>query len=99
MIDDVSLSIAPANLLVQEWGTGLLADISLFGPMVVVELPLLTLFEDRDSCTFSDAEQLQNLLFYEHNIEVGTLGGPTHAHVCVCVCVYMCACMCTCTTL
>ena len=42
--------------------------------MVVVELPPLTLFADKkDSCALSEAEQLQDLLFYKHNIEVGNL--------------------------
>ena len=84
----MSLPTPPANLLVQEWDTGLLADINLFGPMVVVELPLLTLFADKDSCTPSEAQQLQNLLFYEHQIEVGNEWRyGTSVCVCVCVCV------------
>lgn len=49
----------------------MLADISMFGPMVLVELPCpQTSTGEQVEATYSDAEKTQNMLFHDHAIEV-----------------------------
>ena len=61
-------------MLQERWRTSLLADVSMFGPMVMVELPQLQRSTDRQkevAYSYSDAEKIQNMLFHDHAIEVG----------------------------
>ncbi|XP_071114879.1 uncharacterized protein [Haliotis cracherodii] len=59
-----------ANLLTTSWDTGLAAPLSMFGSMALVQLPHLQLFKDCDTLTYCHAEQVQNMLYHEHCIEV-----------------------------
>lgn len=59
-------------MLQQAWGTSLLADPELFGPMVLVALPEGQQKQRSEvSYTYESAEAVQNALFHEFNIEVG----------------------------
>ena len=57
-----------ADLIAKELGTSLLADNSLFGPMVAVELPLPPRFAKTDIVT--SAIELKKYLYDQHKIEV-----------------------------
>lgn len=58
-----------AEMLQSAWGTGLLADPSLFGSMVLVALPDGVL-RSSPPYTYDTAERVQNILFREFKIEV-----------------------------
>ena len=57
-----------AELLQKAWGTDLLCDISLFGPMVLVALPKGVVGES--AVTYEDAERVQDTLYHQFKIEV-----------------------------
>ena len=61
-----------ADLIAKELGTLLLADKSLFGPMVAVELPLPPRFAKTDIVTA--AIELKKHLYDQHTIEVRVEG-------------------------
>ena len=42
----------------------------MFGPMILVELPKLKMFVGEENFKYESAEKLQNLLYFDHNIEV-----------------------------
>ena len=52
------------------WGTSLLADINMFGSMVVVALPNGVLGLQGDQLLYDDAEVVQDALYYQYKIEV-----------------------------
>ena len=55
------------------WGAGLLADPSLFGPMVLVALPDGLGSQESCQLTYRHAEALQNTLYHDFKIEVRSL--------------------------
>ncbi|XP_065883600.1 uncharacterized protein [Dysidea avara] len=59
-----------AALLQKSWGTDLLADVSLFGTMILVQLPADILGGGAPQITYDHAELIQNRLFHDHHIEV-----------------------------
>ena len=52
------------------WGTSLLADISMFGSMIVVALPNGVLGLHGNQLVYDDAEVVQDALYYQYKIEV-----------------------------
>ena len=65
----ISCHFLTAEMLQNAWGTGLLADLSLFGSMVLVALPDGVL-QSSPPYTYDAAERVQNALFHEFKIEV-----------------------------
>lgn len=57
------------GLLTSRWGTQRAATETMFGSMVLVELPR-ALYPAVDEVSYEDAERLQNELFHDFNIEV-----------------------------
>ena len=69
--DSIIAIIITALLLTREWHTELLADSSLFGPMITVGLPDGVMgMKAVGQLTYSDAEKVQNALYYGYKIEV-----------------------------
>lgn len=59
------------------WGTHLLADTTIFGPMVVVALPDVAIVKRigpggvaSSDLTYDHAETVQNTLYHQYHIEV-----------------------------
>ena len=62
--------VLTGQVLVSAWGTELLADSTLFGPMVLVALPGGVVRGQEGPYSYEHAETIQNRLYKQFNIEV-----------------------------
>ncbi|XP_025097548.1 probable L-cysteine desulfhydrase, chloroplastic isoform X2 [Pomacea canaliculata] len=63
------MSSHAADVLLSSWRTSLAAPISMFGSMILVQLPA-TIYAHKSVVDYNEAEKVQNLLYHRFNIEV-----------------------------